>query len=206
MLTFFTVLVFWVQPVFADEYVAGTHYEVLPSPVKTRDSSKIEVIELFWYGCSHCFHFEPLLGAWKSKLPADVDFHYVPAIWHKTMELHARAFFTAQALGVEDKMHDILFNTLNVQRKKLNDEESIANLFVQQGVSKKDFEKTFNSFGVNSQIALTKSRALSYRIQGTPEMIVNGKYRLSGSMTGSQAKMLEVANFLIAKERAELPK
>ncbi len=206
LFTFITAFVLLTQTVSAEDYVAGTHYEVLPSAVTTRDNSKIEVVELFWYGCSHCFNFEPAVAAWQSKLPADVDFHQMPAVWHPTMALHAKAFYAAKALGIHDKIHQPFFNILNVQKKKLKDPEAVANFFAQYGVDKKDFEKTFNSFGVNSQLSLAKSRALSYRIQGTPEMVVNGKYRISTNMTGSQANMLKVANFLIAQERAILAK
>ena len=206
MLTCLTALVLLAQPAAAKEYVEGTHYEVLPTPVKTRDSAKIEVVELFWYGCRHCFNFEPVVKAWKANLAADVDFHPVPAMWHKTMILHAQAFFAADALGVLDKIHEPFFNMLNVQKKKLDSEEELADFFATQGVDKNDFTKAFNSFGVNSQLALAQSRAASYRIQGTPEMVVNGKYRISSNMTGGQGAMLEVADFLIEKERASLKK
>lgn len=198
-----TALLMMFQVAQADEYKAGTHYEVLPAPVATRDKNKIEVVELFWYGCPHCFTFEPMLKNWASKLDDDVDFHQIPAVWNKTMDLHARAFFTANALKVLDKVHEPFFKALNVERKRLNNKESIANFFAQFGVEKAAFEKTFNSFGINSQVKLAESRASSYRMQGTPEMVVNGKYRIAGSLAGSHENMLKVANFLIEKERAK---
>lgn len=206
MLTLFTAFVFFAQPVSAQDYIAGTHYEVLATPVKTRDAKKIEVVELFWYGCSHCFKFEPMVEAWKKQQANDVDFHRIPAIWHKTMSLHAQAFYTAQALKILDKIHHPLFTLMNVKKKKMKDEASIAEFFATQGVDKKTFEKTFNSFGVKSQLSLAKSRALSYHLQGTPEIVVNGKYRISSNMTGSQANMIKVADFLVSKERAALAK
>lgn len=201
---FFSLLMLLAQPAVADEYIAGTHYEVLPAQVITRDKNKIEVVELFWYGCVHCFHFEPVIGAWKAKLATDVDFHQVPAMWNPTMSLHAQAFYTAKSLGVLDKIHQPFFAYLNVQKKSLKDIDDLADFFAQYGVDRENFRKTFNSFGVTSQLNLADSRARSYRIQGTPEMVINGKYRISSSMSGSQAKMLEVAEFLIAKERAAL--
>jgi len=183
-------------------YEAGKHYEVLPQPVVTRDPSKIEVVEVFWYGCIHCFHFEPVMSAWRSKLPADVDFHGSPAMWNTSMKVHSQAYFTAEALGVLDKVHGPLFKAMNEEHKRLATMDEIAPIFTAAGVSKADFEDAFESFGVNNQVTLADSRARSYRVQGTPEIIVDGKYRVSAGMAGSQADMLKVADFLIAQERA----
>ena len=189
------------QITIADTFKAGEHYEVLSTPVVTANKSKIEVVELFWYGCGHCYKFEPMLVAWKKQLPADVDAKGQPAMWNSAMQLHARAFYTAKALKVLDVMHPVLFNEMNVERKRLNSEASIKELFVKNGVDGDAFSKTFNSFGVSSQIKLADSRARSYGLQGTPEIVVNGKYRIATGLAGSQAKMLEVAAFLIEKER-----
>lgn len=190
----------------AENYVAGKHYEVLPSPIATRNKKKIEVVEVFWYGCSHCFDFEPMIVAWKARLTNDVDFYQMPAMWSPVMTLHAQGFYTAKALGILDKVHQPFFNTLNLEKKRINDQEALARFFSSLGVNKSAFDKTFNSFGVTSQVSLAESRARSYRIQGTPEVIVNGKYRVSSTMAGSQANILKVASFLIEKERAALPK
>ncbi len=190
----------------AENYVAGKHYEVLPTPIATRNKKKVEVVEVFWYGCSHCFDFEPMLVVWKAKLSNDVDFHQMPAMWSPVMKLHAQGFYVAKSLGISDKIHQPFFNALNLEKKKINDEESMARFFSAFGVDKSTFDKTFNSFGVTSQVSLAESRARSYRIQGTPEIIVNGKYRVSSTMAGSQADMLKVASFLVEKERATLPK
>lgn len=185
------------------QFEAGKHYEVLPQPVVTRDPGKIEVVEVFWYGCIHCFHFEPMIEAWKAKLGPDVDFHGSPGMWNVSMKVHAQAFFTAEALGVLDKVHIPLFKAMNEEPKKhLATAEEIEPIFTAAGVSKSDFEDTFDSFGVANQVALADSRARSYRIQGTPEIVVNGKYRTSASQAGGQAEMLKVADFLIAQERA----
>jgi protein dithiol oxidoreductase (disulfide-forming) len=185
-----------------NQYEAGKHYEVLPQPVTTRDPAKIEVVEVFWYGCIHCFHFEPLIEAWTPKLGADVDFHGSPAMWNASMKIHAQAYFTAEALGVLDKVHVPLFKAMNDEKKRLATADEIAPIFTAAGVSKADFDDAFESFGVNNQVALADSRARSYRVQGTPELVVNGKYRVSASMAGGQAEMLKVADFLIGQERA----
>jgi thiol:disulfide interchange protein DsbA len=183
-------------------FAEGTHYERLPEPVRTADPARIEVVELFWYGCSHCFQFEPLLAKWEPALAKDVDFHRSPAMWNKLMAVHAQAFYAAEALGVLNKLNQPLFEALNVQRKRLESEDEIAELFVANGVTDADFRKAFNSFGVQSKVKQADARQRSYKTTGTPEMIVNGKFRVSARLAGSPESMLKVVDFLIAKERA----
>lgn len=185
-------------------YEAGVHYEVLPQPVATVDSDKIEVAEVFWYGCGHCFSFESELRPWAESQPEDVVLVGSPAMWDNQgiMERHARIYYTAKALKVLDKVHEATFNAMHLEKKTLRSEGEIAELFVAQGVSKEDFERTFNSFGVTSAVKQAEARQRSYRIQGTPELIVNGKYRITARLAGSHQGMLDVADFLIEKERA----
>lgn len=204
-LTFFACLLL-IMPfaVNAQTFVAGTHYDVLETPVRTRDAGKVEVVEVFWYGCSHCYSFEPFVKQWKKSKPDYVDFWSSPAIWNDTMKLHARAFYVAKALDVFDKLHDPLFTTLVVERKRLSSQSQIEDLFADYGVDREQFKKTFNSFSVNSQVSQADARARSYKVTGTPEVIVNGKYRVSGRSAGGQAKMMEVVDFLVDLERKNL--
>jgi thiol:disulfide interchange protein DsbA len=183
-------------------YIEGTHYERLPEAVRTADPARIEVVEVFWYGCGHCYQLEPLIKKWKPSLAADVDFRRSPAMWNKLMAVHAQAFYAAQVLGVLEKMNDPLFAALNVDRKKLETEDEIAALFAQNGVKEEDFRKAFNSFGVQSSVKQADARQRSYRITGTPEMIVNGKFRVSARLAGSPEAALKVVDFLVEKERA----
>jgi len=192
-------------PTWADNIEAGKHYEVLAAPVPVRDKSKVEVVEIFWYGCIHCFNFEPAIKAWKAKQAGDVNFFAMPAIWNKPMELHAQAFYTAKALRSE-KAHDALFNAMNVKKNRLKTTDAVKKVFTDAGVDGEKFDKTISSFGIMSQLNLAKSRLKAYRTQGTPEMIVNGKYRVSSSLAGSQGNMLKVVDYLVAKERALLAK
>lgn len=186
------------------EYVAGTHYVELSPPLRTRGSDGIEVTEFFWYGCGACFSFEPLIKGWKKTAPDDVTFVASPAIWNPGMALHARAYFTAQAMGMLDVMHDAIFTAMHVDRKRLNSPDQVKSLFLSKGADAEAFDKVFSSFGVDSQVKQAQSRALSAKISGTPEMMVAGKYRVSSQMTGGQAQMLKVVDFLVAKERAAL--
>ena len=183
-------------------YEAGKHYDVISPPVRAVDPGRIEVAEFFWYGCSHCYNFEPMIAQWKKGMAEDVAFRAIPAVWRDNMELHARAYYTAQALGVLDTMHLALFQAMNVDRKPLASKTEIADLFTANGVSEEDFLKTFDSFGINSQvrqgIAVGKAAGLS----GTPSMMVNGKYHVTARQAGGQAGMLKVVDFLVEKERA----
>jgi thiol:disulfide interchange protein DsbA len=184
-------------------YKAGQHYAVLDQPVRTIDSSKIEVTEVFWYGCSHCFRFEPMLHQWKKKQTSDVLVRQSPAMWNKDMEIHARAFYTAKALNALDKVNQPLFNGLNVEKKRLNTEDELAKVFVAAGVDEDKFHKTFNSFGVTSQVKQADARARSYKVTGTPEIVVDGKYRVSARMAGGQSQMLDVVDTLVEQIRAK---
>ncbi len=189
----------------APRYVEGTHYMRLAHEVPVADPAKIEVVEVFWYGCIHCFHLEPLIEEWRKTLPADVDFHRSPAIWNQAMAVHAQAFYAAKALGVLDRMNEPLFAALNAEgsaRKRLANVDELARFFAQHGVPEEQFRKVFSSFGVESAVKQADARARGYGITGTPELIVAGKYRVSGRSAGSQAEMLKVVDFLIEKERA----
>ncbi|MBV1932514.1 MAG: thiol:disulfide interchange protein DsbA/DsbL [Porticoccaceae bacterium] len=187
------------------KYVAGTHYQVLDTPVRTSNPSKIEATEVFWYGCGHCYSFEPTILPWSKTLAEDVNFVKSPAIWHPSMALHARAFYAAKALGVLDTLHSVIFQEMNLRKNKLANESAISKLFVANGVDTEKFKSTFNSFGVNSAVQQAESRQRGYQITGTPEMIVNGKYRVTARMAGSQAGMLKVVDYLIDLERTGLP-
>lgn len=198
----------------AQNYVEGEHYIRLENPLRTDDASKIEVAEVFWYGCPHCYSFESVIEPWKAAAPEDVNFVGVPAMWQQpagfesgkrtnVMELHARAYYTAKALGVLDKLHTPMFEALHQNHNALNSEGAIAALFAEYGVDKDKFAKTFNSFGIKSQTMQAYSRIRGYKVTGTPEIVVDGTYRISGRTAGSNVEMLKVADFLIEKIRAE---
>jgi len=187
-----------------ESWEEGTHYDLITPAIRTADPAKVEVVEFFWYGCGHCYTFESLVSRWKKSLPEDVMFTGSPAIWNKPMELHAAMFYAADVLGVSDTMHTVLFQAMNVDGKRLSSEAEVRSLFTANGVAAEDFDKALKSFGVNSQVRQANSRARAAQITGTPEMMVNGKYRISTRKAGSQANMLKIADYLIEKERATL--
>lgn len=185
----------------AKEYREGEHYIRLDTPVRTINPNKIEVAEVFWYGCSHCFHFEPMVHAWAKQQPEHVVFVQSPAMWNSVMKTHAQAFYTASALGVFDKVHQPIFDAINLERNMLRDEKSLAELFAKHGVAEDKFSKVFNSFSVKSQVEQADARARGYGIAGTPEMVVNGKFRVSTRTAGGQREMLKVVDYLVEQER-----
>lgn len=187
-----------------DKYIAGEHYIVLEKPVATRDSNKIEVIEMFSYGCPHCYEFESLIKEWAKLQTNDVDFMYFPAVWNKPMELFAKAFYVAQELNIEEKIHLPLFKAIVVEQKQLNNERDMADFFAKYGVDNKTFDQVFKSKRVQNQAGLAATKVESYKPIGVPEIVVNGTYRIDRMRAGGMTEMLAVAEFLINKERTLL--
>lgn len=183
-------------------YQEGVHYERLDVPLSSGSGGKIEVTEFFSYGCGHCYSFEPMLVAWKKQQADDVSVVGSPAVWRQEMEMQARLYYTSKALGVMEPMHQVIFDAIHRDRKSLASEQDVVALYEANGVSADDFRRAFGSFGVTSQVTQAASRARSARITGTPELMVAGKYRIETRKAGSQANMLKIADFLIAKERA----
>lgn len=187
----------------ADEaFKAGEHYDILPQAVRTANSEKIEINEVFSYTCGHCFNFQTSLHPWVKELPADVDFQSTPAVWQANLEPYARAYYAAKILNVLDKVHMPIFDAIHVKKKSIKKQSDFEEIFVTEGVSIEKFSSAFNSFGATSMVNQAKSRVRAYRVRGTPEVIVNGKYRVSTSKAGGFSGMLKVADFLIEKERA----
>ena len=185
-----------------ERFVAGTHYQEIANPVNTKDSSKVEVIEAFWYGCSHCFRFEPLIADWEANKPDDDDFVRFPAVWNGLMKVHAQVYYAAEALNSVNVLHEHIFNAINVERNMLQNEDQIAELFAQHGISQSDFDSAFNSFSVRTKVNQAEKRMSDYGIRSTPNMIVNGKYLVAtGENVRTQQEMLEIVDFLVEKER-----
>ena len=180
----------------------GEHYTVVNPAVRVGPSDQVIVTEFFWYGCGHCYTFEPMLQAWKTSLPEGSRLQPSPAVWNDGMKLHAKAYYTAETLGVIDILHGAIFTAMHVDRNRLASESAIRELFVANGMAEADFDKAFDSFGVTSQVGQAEARARSAKISGTPSVMVNGKYLIEARGAGSQANMLKIADFLVQKELA----
>jgi cyclophilin family peptidyl-prolyl cis-trans isomerase len=187
-----------------DTLVAGEHYIVLDEPVATRDSSKIEVVEMFSYGCPHCYEFEAQIHEWRKQQASDIDFWYSPAVWSKTMRLYARAFYAASVLNVMGEIHFPLFTSIVVEQRKLSNENELAEFFAEHGVDKEAFLEAMQSPAVIKQAEVAEARVRSYKPVGVPEIVVNGKYRVDRMHAGGLTEMLMVTDYLVNKERAAL--
>ncbi len=187
--------------VFAQELVEGRNYVTLSSPVPTLQSDKIEVVELFWYGCPHCYQLESTINPWSAALPEDVNFVRVPAMFGGIWNVHGQLFYTLETMRAGEKVHTSIFDALHNSGHKLSSVDEIVNFVVEQGVDKELFMKTWNSFSVKSQMEKAKKQALAYQITGVPAVVVNGKYRFDIGMAGSLQQTVEVADALIQKER-----
>jgi len=184
-------------------YVEGTHYDEIASPVRTSDPNKIEITEIFWYGCPHCYAFEPLITSWEEKQPSDVAFVRSPGMWNQTMEIHAQIYYAAEALGVTDKIHDVAFSEIHQRRNYLQTEEAVKEMFVREGVESSAFDKAWNSFSVTSAVKRAGTRMRDYGVRGVPSMVVNGKYLVSvGGAVPTQTDLLKIVDFLVQKERS----
>ncbi|MCX7106512.1 MAG: thiol:disulfide interchange protein DsbA/DsbL [Methylococcales bacterium] len=175
-------------------------YEILSPAQPTQNPDKIEVIEFFWYGCPHCYAFEPLLEKWSKTLPKNVEFIRQPAAFNELWSKHAKAYYTAEALGIVDKVNSDLFDAIQNKKESLDTEESLAKFFAAHGVNEAQFKEAYNSFGVDSQMREAPLLAAKYGITGVPAIIINGKYKTNGTLAGSHEKMIEVMNMLIKQE------
>ncbi|ABM20637.1 MULTISPECIES: thiol:disulfide interchange protein DsbA/DsbL [Marinobacter] len=186
----------------AQPWVAGEHYRVLDNPVRTASDNGVEVAEVFWYGCPHCYNFKPLAEAWEAEAPDYINYVKLPAALGRSWEPHAYAFYALEAMGELDKVHDALFDALAGERRPLNTPEALADFVAGYGVNAEKFLENYNSFGVRARVQQAQAKIRGARITGTPTMLVDGKYVVSASMAGSHENTLKVVEYLAEKERS----
>lgn len=180
----------------------GIDYTVLTPPQPTETGDKIEVVELFWYGCPHCVQLEPFIEKWLRHKPGNVEFRRMATALGPNWEPHARAFYAAELLGVTDKLHQPLFDAMHVEKRKLMDEDALVAFAAEQGIDAEKFREAYDSFYVNTKVRRSAEMARRYGVDGVPSLVVNGKYRTSPSQTGGNAKMMEVLDYLIQQEES----
>lgn len=187
----------------ATDFVEGQHYLVLQKPVETSaPPGKVEVVELFWYGCPHCYRLEPVIEEWLQHKPAQADFVRIPAALGPSWELGARVYYATQVLGVTDKTHQALFDAVHRQHRNPTDEQAMADVVAAQGVDRDAFLKALHSFDVDTRLRKSKSQVLQYRITGVPAIVIAGKYVSDIGMAGSPQALVELIDFLVAREAA----
>jgi thiol:disulfide interchange protein DsbA len=185
----------------AVELVEGVNYKTLRPAVPTSVApGKVEVVEVFWYACGHCYLLEPKLEAWEKKgKAANVELIRMPAVWNEVLKTHARLFYTIEILGRRE-LHGEAFREINVRGNRLDTAEKIESFLTSRGVSKADFQKAFSGFAVESKLARAVDLNKRYRITSTPTVVVNGKFVTDASMAGGEDKMFQLINALAARE------
>lgn len=183
----------------ADEFKEGVNYKTIEQQ-PTSSGDKIEVLEFFWFGCPHCYAFEPSIEAWLKNKPANVEFIRVPAVFRPSWTLHARLYYALEIMGQDKRLVPVVFEYLNKQRRKLDSIDQILNFVSKHGIDRSEFLDTMNSFAVESRIRKAQQLQQDYAIEGVPTIAVNGKYVVTGTMAGSHEKMIQVMDYLIQKE------
>lgn len=204
-------LIFGGSAIAANSFQEGVNYvPVSPAQPTTVGPGQIEVIEFFWYGCPHCFAFEPYVDAWLKHKPANVVFKLIPAAWSggENMAIDARAYYTAQALGLEPKIHNPLFNAIHVdnQYDLTQSQAALQGFFAKYGVSKQQFDSTWNSFGVNLKMNQALQTLTRYGIQGVPTFVINGKWMTGAGYQMPPQQAMQCVEFLVQQEEAALKK
>ncbi len=189
--------------------IEGRQYLVLPQALPTTPG-KIEVIEFFWYGCPHCYAFEPAIEAWAKQLPADVAFRKVHVAFRANVKIHQRMFYALEALGKEAAARPAIFNAMHQQGQPLDDVKSQAKFLSSLGIDSGKYQEAYNSFGVVTKCQQAEKLSEAYRIDGVPSIGVAGRFLTSPSQAGAGQrvtelelgqKALQVTDFLIQRAR-----
>ena len=194
----FAVLVF--TPAMARAQARPAYTELNP-PLQVEAAGKIEVLEFFWYGCIHCYNFEPVIEAWVKKLPPDVQFRRVPAVFNERWAHDAAIFYTFEALGVFDKVHRAFYDAIHRERLRSDNPKALAEWLQKQGLDEKKFVETMKSFGVQSKTKRAAIMTNAYKIDGTPAMAVHGRYTISAEQGRSFEGMLQTVSALVEQLR-----
>lgn len=185
-----------------ERFQEGNQYFVI-DPAQPTPSDAVEVTEIFSYACIHCANFQGSVAEWKKSLPAGAKFTQMPAAWNPSWEMLARVFYAAEALGVLDKTHKAFFDAVHVERTPFASLDEIAQWYeAKGGIKAADFIATANSSGVNIKVNRSKQVVPRYGVDGTPSVVVAGKYRVTGSSAGGWDQVFEVVDFLVARETA----
>lgn len=179
----------------------GTNYIELSPPQPTESSGKIEVIEFFWYGCPHCYALEPLVEPWAKKLPKDVVFKQVPAVFNDQWGVAARVYYALDAINEETRVRSALFDAIHKEGLRITSESAVEEWLGKKGVSVEKYKAAYKSFGVESRVRRASQMTQAYRLDGVPTFAVQGRYVASASLNGDRQQLLSVTDYLIGEAR-----
>ena len=185
------------------EFTEGRQYMQVPFPMAVETGNKVEVREIFWYGCPHCYVLEPGLTRWLKKLPANAQFVRTPATAAPRWAIHAQTYYAFETLGAMEKLHDAFFKAVQDKPDALNDEKGIADFVARYGIDRKKFTEAFNSFGVRLKLEKAKQVNQDLNINSVPTLVVDGKYLTSAAMAGGEEAMFKLLDHLISKAAKE---
>jgi protein dithiol oxidoreductase (disulfide-forming) len=206
-----TSLFFTSQVLAQGKFVEGTHFQRLKTPQPVSTGSNIEVLEIFSYACSHCAHFEPTMQKWKASKPKNAQLVLLPAIFNQSWVPFARAFYVAQSLNILDKSHLKLFNALHTEGKQFANVDELASWYAAAGtgITAKQFTDAFVSSGLEAKLQESVERVPKYEVDGTPSVVVDGKFKFDVTSAGGLEAVPDLINHLVAqaaRERAGKPK
>jgi thiol:disulfide interchange protein DsbA len=167
-----------------------------PQPTEAQGKS-VEVVEFFWYGCPHCYNLEPLIESWTKKLPPDVQFRRIPAVFNPRWAHDAAIFYTFEAMGVLDKLHKPFFDSIHRDHLRSDDQQAMTEWLQKNGVDAKKFYETMKSFSVQSKTRRAAQLSAAYKIDGTPAMAVQGRFTVSADQGRSREGMLDTVSYLV---------
>ena len=190
--------------VMADPQV-GIEFDRTTQVIPTDNPAKIEVMEIFWYGCPHCYHLEPQLAAWVKKLPGDVYFKRVPGLPRPDWAPMAKAYYAMETLGLLEKLHTPLFEAIHKQRvlRPNDDAGTIDWLTKQSGLDRKKVEEAYNSFSINTKLNRAAQIFRASGATGVPSLVIDGKYITSSTMAGGNVEALKTADYIIENVRQD---
>lgn len=186
------------------EFKDGEHYARYPQQFPVSTGDKIEVREIFWYGCPHCYNLEPKLQKWeKEAMPENAELVRMPGIFRDSWVPGARAYYTFKSMGILDPMHDVLMIEIHQKKRQLNTREQLADLVEAKGYDKKAFLNAYNSFSVDSlsrQAAILTKR---YGVTGVPAIVVDGRYVTGVGQAGGYDQLFKLINYLVERSAEE---
>jgi thiol:disulfide interchange protein DsbA len=168
---------------------------------KQTESDKVVIYEFFWYGCPHCYSLEPTINDIESNLDKDTILIKVPVALRDSWELHAKAYYALQQMKLDDNLHEKVFAEIHVNSNRLDTKEKLTNFIREEGYDADKFLKILDSFGTEIRIKKASRLANQYQIKSVPTLVINGKYKTSGSHVSSYQELYDVVQLLVDKER-----